>query len=97
MDAIVSAIIVVGLSTMTVVLCDQPPNINDVLLYQQAQDMMEVCSKKFDLSPQCFDFLNQTNPALHYCLNCDSRDSGVTIHRTYADKEITLRVWLKDT
>lgn len=69
--------------------------LNDVLLYQQAQDIMEVCIKR-NATRECFDFLTEENPGLAYCLNgeCIGEAPGIEITRYSSEKEIRLRVWI---
>ena len=40
-----------------------------LLAFQQAQDIVEACAAKNDLSGNCFDFLTIANPELGYCLS----------------------------
>lgn len=85
LDAILCCMIIIGLTSGLVFLLGENQNLNDVFLYQQAQDIVEVCSKK-ELSSDCFDFLIESNPSLSYCLNNCSGNERVLIKRNYPEE-----------
>ena len=89
-DAIISLIIVIGLTSSLVLVKEtSDQNLNDVFLYQQAQDILEVCSIKNDLTDNCFRFITEINPAISYCLdNCTGAD--VLLNRSYVSFGVTL-------
>jgi len=97
-DAIVCLGIAVTMTSALTLILNESTDLNDVYLYQYAQDIMEACSELEDLSEDCFDFLTKVvNPALDYCLNCeDNGKVSVVITRRYP-QEITLRVWIANS
>jgi len=85
-DALVSFAVVLMVTGFALVF---QPNIdlNDRLLFQQAQDLVEVCSIKNDLSDSCFSFFRHLHPDLDYCLNnCSGyKHLAVLINRDYVE------------
>lgn len=85
LDAILSLMIIVGLTSSLIILQNKAGNLNNVFLYQLAQDAIEVCSKKNDLSPECFEILKKVNSKIDFCLeNCDNYK--ILIKRNYPEK-----------
>lgn len=82
LDAIIACIIIITITSSLMLLVERECDLNKVFLYQQAQDLIEVCSKKEELTEECFDFLKEANPSLDYCLkNCENYE--VLIKRHY--------------
>ena len=89
-DAIISLIIVIGLTGSLILVKETTDqNLNDVFLYQQAQDMLEVCSIRNELTDNCFSFITEVNPAISYCLN-NCTDEDVLLNRSYVSFGVTI-------
>lgn len=92
MDALLSALIVIGLTLSLSLVHNKAGDSNEIFLYQIAQDAVEVCSKKNDLSSECFSIVKKINPAIAYCLN-ECENYSVVIKRNYPEKfEFGIRV-----
>jgi hypothetical protein len=64
-------------------------SLNDILLFQVAQDAVEVCAQQFDLSVDCVKTkLGESGFKLD--VNSDKNCGGVLIERVYGEKEIAI-------
>jgi len=98
-DALLSFIIAIGLSSVLMLFLDQNESLSQEYLYQLSQDMMEVCSKKADFSKSCFGLLSELG--LHYSFSRNgAKEFGedgtaiVRITRHFSGNEIELRTWV---
>lgn len=81
----------------------QEENLDDVLAYQQAQDIMVVCSKLDDLGKGCFSYLREANPSAEFALYRNGTLSyasdkpvpadALSVKRQKLGEETELRVW----
>jgi len=97
-DALLSFIIAIGLSSVLILFLDRNQSLSQEYLYQLSQDMMEVCSKKADFSKGCFRLLDELG--LHYSFFRNGvKEFGedgtavVRITRHLSGSEIELRTW----
>lgn len=93
-EAMICLILAAGMSG-SLFLLQYRTNLNDILLYQYAQDAAEVCAKKYDLAPQCVgDAVKKANPNLKVA--ADTQDcAGAKINRNYGQANFSFCVWVE--
>lgn len=98
-DALLSFAIAISLSNALIFFLDQSDSLNREYLYQLSQDVMEVCSIKFDFSKECFGILDQTSKIHYSFFKNGVKEFGedgkaeIVIKRRFSDNEIELRTW----
>lgn len=78
LDALIAALLIGGMLGLFAV---QEENLDEIVAYQQAQDIMAVCARLDSLDKKCFDFLKEENPSAKYALYSYGRlVAGKEIH-----------------
>lgn len=90
-EAALCLILAVGMSGSLFLLQDRT-NLNDILLYQYAQDAAEVCAKKQEYSLGCIeDAVRLANPNLIVRTNCENN----AIKREYSATRLSFCITAK--
>lgn len=93
LDSLMLLIFVTTATLSLNILLNNNENITEVLLFQQAQDIAEVCAIEQDSSHACFDFLEKINPAIEISFN---GDNGIIVKRDIGTEHIQLSINIKD-